>query len=886
MSSFVSPLPMWMDFGVHASEHAANLEEAADPSRLIQPTLREHDHAYSVLQDLLYPERQPPQLVTLIGYNTKSQFSTLLFSLEPIESHRGILLRRIPDPGNHRIPIIVADAELHHCRSVLHEASGNGITPHPLAWNENIAHPTDLSVLAHLTYAKVLFPFSTISPTTRSRLTRVLILDDIQDPTCFDESLSMTGFIHKLRSCLSARTTNLGELGNNSISDVEFEKLLNESFFEIRILALPRNEDQIQTGQLKKLRTRILQESQNAYEFRKAAKMNISARHFKSLVHYACRHFSRSLTTPFNFVQASRIPNPVPDFEHGLVTFMGLVPPNHLDIASSIIASALRLDSFPPGAHVFELELIFNQLYSKMLSRAFNQDQQLIQDIKENFCSNTELYNTAATHRKLMHSYAYVWQDISSNTICLSCLARKPDSTLRCRHSFCETCIIIHGRIDIEERWVIDVDNCPVCDNLCRASIKLKPPTAGVRALVLDTGDHKDFDILSTFLNEAALDLELRECFDIVNGSGLGAWVAIERICKHDQFTQDMLKSQVFQRTIRGIDLPPASSKFSQFSQDFKEEFGGGLKRLNIALRSLPRWNETSQPRAALAASFASIFKKTALTESQTDGCKLCITMHSKHFGTCVLANYGLNIQPIGYERIREDKTVDKLRLSQCARMAVSQRTFRGYSFRRGMADEMIRITAAEQDSIWNRKGKHLDFLIAAGAGLPAYERYNIRMPRIFDFRLPYDKTRLLSSVDTLIASFFYVKLATLPQTDESGALFCSVQIRCRILPPSKAYQELIAKLRVRRARFYFDFQSVPCVNKEILDESERNIPFTRCVNLSIQSYPPVLDVQIHGITKARTSISNCPYDVQQLVEDQGLNCVFGHWDHKERYFG
>lgn len=39
---------MWMDFGVHATEYAANLEEAADPSPFIQPTFREHDHTYSV----------------------------------------------------------------------------------------------------------------------------------------------------------------------------------------------------------------------------------------------------------------------------------------------------------------------------------------------------------------------------------------------------------------------------------------------------------------------------------------------------------------------------------------------------------------------------------------------------------------------------------------------------------------------------------------------------------------------------------------------------------------------------------------------------------------------------------------------------------------------
>lgn len=198
----------------------------------------------------------------------------------------------------------------------------------------------------------------------------------------------------------------------------------------------------------------------------------------------------------------------------------------------------------------------------------------------------------------------------------------------------------------------------------------------------------------------------------------------------------------------------------------------------------------------------------------------------------------------------------------------------------------MIRIVINEQDLVWNRKKKNLDLLIAAGSGVPAYEKYEINMPRIFDFRLAYDKTRLLSSVDALLASLFYVSLMTLPQCNEFGVLVCSIQIRCRVLPPSAAYQDLIARLRVRRARFYFDFQSIPCVNREIIDEAERNIPFNRRVNLSFENHLPSIDIQVHGITRARTSISNCPYDIQQLVEDQGMNCVFGHRDHKERYFG
>ncbi len=329
-----------------------------------------------MLQDLLYPERQPPQLVTFIGHKTKSTFCDLLFSLEPVTNHHKILLRRVPDPGDNKIPVLIADAELHYCKTLAHEGS-NGAVQHSLEWHRNLPQPVDINVLAHLVYSQVLLPFSTVMcffakdfggmnqvanilsfwlmilqpAPTRSRLTRVLILEDLEDPTYFDEKLSMTNFIRTLRSFLSSRPGNISSLGKESIADIEFEKRLNENFFEIRVLALPRYEDQIHSVQLKTLRTRIFQESQDAYEFRKAAKMNISANHFRGFIHYACCNFSRNFAKPFNFVRASRIPNPVPDFGQFIDPFIRLVPLDHFNVVPSIIASALRLDSFPPGAH-------------------------------------------------------------------------------------------------------------------------------------------------------------------------------------------------------------------------------------------------------------------------------------------------------------------------------------------------------------------------------------------------------------------------------------------------------------------------------------------------------------------------------------------------------
>jgi hypothetical protein len=85
-------------------------------------------------------------------------------------------------------------------------------------------------------------------------------------------------------------------------------------------------------------------------------------------------------------------------------------------------------------------------------------------------------------------------------------------------------------------------------------------------------------------------------------------------------------------------------------------------------------------------------------------------------------------------------------------------------------------------------------------------------------------------------------------------------------------------------ARFHYDYKTVPCVNQQLYEEARRGIAFSRYIEISVTSLSDEIDVKIDGITKIGRSISNCPYRLQTLIEDQGLDCVFGHRDHKKRY--
>ena len=76
----------------------------------------------------------------------------------------------------------------------------------------------------------------------------------------------------------------------------------------------------------------------------------------------------------------------------------------------------------------------------------------------------------------------------------------------------------------------------------------------------------------------------------------------------------------------------------------------------------------------------------------------------------------------------------------------------------------------------------------------------------------------------------------------------------------------------------------MPCVNQELLDELRRGAAYSRRLDINVCSLSDLIDVRLDGITRRVRSISNCPYKVSDIIEDQGLHCVFGHRDHQRRH--
>jgi hypothetical protein len=196
--------------------------------------------------------------------------------------------------------------------------------------------------------------------------------------------------------------------------------------------------------------------------------------------------------------------------------------------------------------------------------------------------------------------------------------------------------------------------------------------------------------------------------------------------------------------------------------------------------------------------------------------------------------------------------------------------------------DNLVDVTLCEQDTIWSRGGKPQDVLICLGSKastehLTKSREFPGRYLRVQDLR---DHVSFCAGF--LLSSMFFLELIGLPILNNAG-LSCRAQIRCRILPSdTSCFVALLKLLWNNNASFCYDDQTIQCVDKGLYEQGITSMmPFSRYIEFSARSLADSIDIKIIGLTEKPRSISNCPYILQDLLEDQGLNCVFGHRDHR-----
>jgi hypothetical protein len=192
----------------------------------------------------------------------------------------------------------------------------------------------------------------------------------------------------------------------------------------------------------------------------------------------------------------------------------------------------------------------------------------------------------------------------------------------------------------------------------------------------------------------------------------------------------------------------------------------------------------------------------------------------------------------------------------------------------------MTNLLLREQDWIWSRDKKDPDVVFRFRSSKHYTKLSMIPHPWLVEYKVPRSSRVVLYGADRLLSSLFYIELIGVPVFD-TGGFVCQVRIRCRLTPSQPALVELVDRLRSTGACFTYETRKIKCVNHQVYEEIKRGVAFSQHVQFDVQSLDEKLDIKIHEITRKPQSISNCPYMLQTLIHDQGLDCVFGRRDHR-----
>lgn len=350
--------------------------------------LEEHHRPYTIFKSFLSLDNQTPQMITFIGERTKSLvMQKLRFGARPYESISGqVHLRVDEETAKQGSPLLLADCELHNL-SFLTKAETEGymgdIVQRPLTWHKRLSQGLDPASLAHLIYAKLIAPFSNVicffaedlggmqavagvlavwlmsfsnrpSDLPFSTRPRVLILTRCSDPTTFDEQSATKRFMMDLGRESERKNGMIAGQDNGKLKKAQLDEILSQQFGGMRVVGYP-DLDPGDSGARawRSLRTRILKDSNELQDRRRDSLVAFSARHFKAFFHLACDHFCTDIVSPFGFIRASRLQNPVPqDLSLHMARFIKQVKPSQLlNFAVPMIASALMFDSYVSEMH-------------------------------------------------------------------------------------------------------------------------------------------------------------------------------------------------------------------------------------------------------------------------------------------------------------------------------------------------------------------------------------------------------------------------------------------------------------------------------------------------------------------------------------------------------
>jgi hypothetical protein len=143
------------------------------------------------------------------------------------------------------------------------------------------------------------------------------------------------------------------------------------------------------------------------------------------------------------------------------------------------------------------------------------------------FCAelDKETLTAVELHKRNLQTTPIDWNTIHSSQLCLYCLFHKPEHSLRCGHALCDFCICRFGTKRQQMEYSYCISQCILCQSNSELVVRLKPPTAGSRLLVLDGGGIRGIFTLQTLRaldQHRKLPYPIYDDFDLTLGTSTG----------------------------------------------------------------------------------------------------------------------------------------------------------------------------------------------------------------------------------------------------------------------------------------------------------------------------------------------------------------------------
>lgn len=145
-----------------------------------------------------------------------------------------------------------------------------------------------------------------------------------------------------------------------------------------------------------------------------------------------------------------------------------------------------------------------------------------------------------------------------------------------------------------------------------------------------------------------------------------------------------------------------------------------------------------------------------------------------------------------------------------------------------------------------------------------------------------YNDVLLRSIYGKLISTLFYIELVEIPLFYLPSQT-CHLRVSCRI-PPGPGLMDLLVKLRKSRALIQFrgeelQYKESLLSTDAILERCKHGSAFELVLKVCVQSMTTAIDIRIKGICKQSQAISNCPYELAELIRDQEFGNPFSRYN-------